>query len=210
MTDADLAEAPLANDLYFVMHDDRSGRMRLHPRLTALGLAAAIVGELLLPRRITVVRVAGQGRIGLLDTTPTGDPLTQAALDHMVAEPAHPLQTWLQFLARTACADVAARMTAAGLLNPPTRWVRRHVPVDPNTAILPVARLNLAMQRGEPLGVRNVVLLGLLDVTGVAQFVLWSRDPRYLTDAVAALPAPLAELIAQTAAAVGSAVISRR
>ena len=201
----------MANDLFFVMHDNTTGRMRLHARLTGLGLAAAILGELMLAGRITVELAAGQMRLVVLDAAPPGDALTQTALDHIVAEPSHRFCTWLQFLARTALADVAARMTADGLLRPPGRRPsRRQVPVDVNTAAWPGGRVNLAIQRRQPLSVQDGVLLGLLVATGGNQLVLWEQNPTYLSASITALPAPLQELIAQTEAAVGDSVISRR
>ncbi|GIH72912.1 GOLPH3/VPS74 family protein [Sphaerimonospora thailandensis] len=242
MTGADLAGPLLANDLYFVIHDDRTGRMRLHPRLTGLGLAAAIVGELMLAGWITIRLAAGQARLAPVGTPPGGvvsapgtaprgtvmvgavgavgvappaDVVTRSALAHISAEPAHSLQTWLQFLARTAHADVAARMTEAGLLRRPPgrrlpRRARPQAPVDPNTALWPVGRLNLAIQRGQRLDTREALLLGLVVATTVARTVLWEPDSRHLSDSIATLPAPFRELIAQTKAAVGDAVISPR
>ncbi|MEU1881084.1 GPP34 family phosphoprotein [Streptosporangium sp. NPDC020072] len=201
----------LADDLFFVMHDNSTGRLRLHARLAGLGLAAAILGELMLAGRTTVGLAAGQIRLVVLDTAPPGDAVTRTALDHIIAEPAHRLHTWLQFFARTALADVAARMTADGLLRPPGRRPsRRQAPVDVNIAAWPGGRVNLAIQRREPLNVQDNVLLGLLVVTGGSRLVLWEQNPGYLSDSVAALPAPLQELIAQTEAAVGDSIISRR
>ncbi|MEZ0073930.1 hypothetical protein ABH927_003284 [Planotetraspora sp. GP83] len=184
--------------------------MRLHPRLTGLGLAAAVLGELMLAGRISVDLTAGEVRLAVLHGTPTGDEVTQNALDHVVAEPAHRFRIWLQFLARTAHADVAARMTAAGLLRPARRLQSRQVPADPNAAAWPIGRLNLAIQRRQPLSAQDGVLLGLVVATGGGRLVLWDRNPRYLSDSTAALPAPLQELIAQTEAAIGDSVISRR
>ncbi|MGC5015871.1 GOLPH3/VPS74 family protein [Streptosporangium sp. DT93] len=201
----------MADDLFFVMHDNRTGRTRLHARLTGLGLAAAVLGELMLTGQITVGSAAGQTRLVVVDATPPGDALTRAALNHIVAEPSHRLRTWLQFLARTARADVASRMTAGGLLRPPGRRPSRgQVPVDVNVAAWPVGRVNLAIQRREPLNLQDGVLLGLLVATGGNQLVLWEQNPAYLADSNAALPAPLQELIAQTEAAIGDAVITRR
>ncbi|WP_436761024.1 GOLPH3/VPS74 family protein [Streptosporangium sp. V21-05] len=211
MVGVDLSGTRLANDLFFVMHDNATGRMRLHARLTGLGLAAAVLGELMLAGRITVGSAAGQIRLVVLDAAPPQDPLTRTALGHIVAEPSHRFRTWLQFLARTAIADVAERMTAEGLLRPPGRRPsRRRTPVDVNIAGWPVGRVNLAIQRREPLNVQDGVLLGLLVATGGNQLVLWEQNPAYLSGTVAALPAPLQELIAQTEAAVGDAVITRR
>ncbi|MEU8385793.1 GPP34 family phosphoprotein [Streptosporangium sp. NPDC048865] len=200
----------MADDLFFVMHDNATGRMRLHARLTGLGLAAAVLGELMLAGRITVGSEAGRVRLVVLDAPPPQDALTRTALEHIVAEPAHRFRTWLQFLARTAHTDVAARMTAEGLLRPGRRPSRRWTPVDVNIAGWPGGRVNLAIQRREPLNVQDRVLLGLLVATGGNRLVLWEQNPAYLSDTIAALPGPLQELIAQTEAAVGDAVITRR
>ncbi|MEU8270968.1 GPP34 family phosphoprotein [Sphaerisporangium sp. NPDC049002] len=211
MVDVDHSGLRLANDLFFVMHDDITGRMRLAPRLTGLALAAALVGELMLTGRVTVGLAARQIRLVPVDTAPTGDAVTQSALDHIVAEPSHRFRTWLQFLARTAYADVAARMTAEGLLRPASgRLTRRQAPVDPNTAAWPVGRLNLAIQRSQPLDAQDGVLLGLLTVTGGGRLVLWDQNPAYLSRSRSALPLPLQELVTQTEAAIGDSVISRR
>ncbi|MFC7643243.1 hypothetical protein ACFQX6_22180 [Streptosporangium lutulentum] len=79
-----------------------------------------------------------------------------------------------------------------------------------NIAAWPGGRVNLAIQRREPLSVQDSVLLGLLVATGGNRLVLWEQNPRYLSDSTTALPAPLQELIAQTEAAIGDSVISRR
>ncbi|MEV7970760.1 GPP34 family phosphoprotein [Sphaerisporangium sp. NPDC088356] len=211
MAEVDHSGLRLADDLFFVMHDDITGRMRLAPRLTGLALAAAVVGELMLAGRVTVGLAAGQVRLAPLGTAPTGDALTQSALDHIVAEPSHRFRIWLQFFARTAYAGVAARMTTAGLLRPPSgRLVRRRAPVDANTAAWPLGRLNLAIRRRQPLDPQDGVLLGLLAATGGGRLVLWEQNPAYLSSSLSALPLPLRELVAQTEAAVGDSVISRR
>ena len=44
----------LADQFYLIAHEDRTGRSRLHPRATGLGLAAGLVGELLLLDRVRV------------------------------------------------------------------------------------------------------------------------------------------------------------
>ncbi|WP_397561099.1 GPP34 family phosphoprotein [Spongiactinospora sp. 9N601] len=208
----DPSRTRLANDLFFAVHDNVSGRMRLHARLTGLGLAAAILGELMLAGRTTLASAAGRTRLVVLDATPPDDALTRTALDHIIAEPSHRFRTWLQFLARTAATDVAARMTADGLLRPSAvrRLSRRQVPVNANIAALSRGRVNLAIDRDEPLNVQDSVLLGLLVATGGSRLVLWEQNRRYVSDAIAALPAPLRELIAQTEAAVGDSTISPR
>ncbi|WP_248963611.1 GOLPH3/VPS74 family protein [Sphaerisporangium perillae] len=203
----------LVDDLYFVLHDNVTGHARLHPRLTSLGLAGAVLAELMLAERVTVDLASGQDRLWATAQDATGDPLTQKVLGHIIAEPQHPVGTWLLFFARTIYADVRARMVAAKLLNPPARHLLRQqpaAPVDTNTAAWPLARLNLAVQRRKPPVVMDCVLYGLLAATGCDQRVLWEHDPAFVAATTATLPVPLQRLIAQTKVAVGQAVISRR
>ncbi|MEU9888784.1 GPP34 family phosphoprotein [Sphaerisporangium sp. NPDC051011] len=213
MAEGDHTSPSLADDLFFVMHDNGSGRPRLHVRLASLALAGAVLGELMLAERVTLDTVPGRERLYATFRGTTGDPVTQNVLDHVLAEPQHPVDTWLLFFARTVYADVTARMIAAKLLRPPTRNLLKQqppAPVDPNVAAWPLARLNLAVQRREPPVLRDRVLYGLFAATGGAQRVMWEHDPAFAATTHAMLPAPLQKLIVQTEVAVGQAVISRR
>ncbi len=195
------------------MHDNVTGRPRLHPRLASLGLAGAVIGELMLAGRVTLDLAPGRDRLYVTARDAAGDPLAQSVLDHLVAEPHHPLITWLHFFARTIYADVTAVMIAAKLLNPPSRHLLKQQPATPvntNTAAWPLARLNLAAERRTPPAVRDCVLIGLFVATGGAERALREHDPAFAAAAIAVLPAPLRRLIAQTEVAVGEAVISRR
>jgi hypothetical protein len=209
----DLSRPSLADDLHFVMHDDVTGRPRLHPRLASLGLAGAVIGELMLAERVTIEPTSGQDRLYVTSKEATGDPLTQSVLDTVIAEPQHPVATWLLFFSRTIHADITARMIAAKLLSPPARHLLKQppaVPVDANTAAWPLARLNLAVRQRKPPEIRDCVLYGLFVATGGAQRTLWEHDPSFVTATIATLPAPLRRLIVQTEVVVGQAVISRR
>ncbi|MFC6081387.1 GOLPH3/VPS74 family protein [Sphaerisporangium aureirubrum] len=213
MAKADLSRPSLADDLYFVMHDDVTGRARLHTRLASLGLAGAVIGELMLAERVTVELASGQDRLYVTSRQATGDPLTQGVLDHIVAEPQHPVVTWLLFFARTVYADITARMIAAKLLNPPGRHLLKNQPATPvnaNTAAWPLARLNLAVRHRTPPVLEDSVLYGLFAATGGAQRTLWEHDPAFVATTLATLPVPLRRLVVQTEVTVGKAVISRR
>ncbi|MEO3811971.1 GPP34 family phosphoprotein [Sphaerisporangium sp. B11E5] len=213
MAKGDLSRPSLADDLYFVMHDDVTGRPRLHPRLASLGLAGAVIGELMLTERVTIELASAQDRLYVTSRAPTGDPLTQGVLSQVIAEPQHPVLTWLVFFARTILNDVTDRMIAANLLNPPSKHMfKQHppVPVSTNTAAWPLARLNLAVQQRQPPVFPDSVLYGLFAATGGAQRALWEHDPAFVATTIATLPVPLRRLIVQTEVAVGKAVISRR
>ncbi|GIH61768.1 hypothetical protein Msi02_25850 [Microbispora siamensis] len=185
----------------------------LHSRLTGLALAGGVLGELMLAERVALDFGSNPERLYPTSPDATGDPLTTAVLGHVIAEPHHPVGTWLLFFARTIYADVTARMIAANLLKPPVRHLLKQqppAPADMNTAAWPLARLNLAVQRRKPPVTKDCVLLGLLDAAGCAQRVLSEHDPRFVAAVTAMLPVPLRRLIAQTKVAVGQAVISRR
>lgn len=213
MAEGDLSSPSLADDLFFVMHDSVTGRTRLHPRLASLGLAGAVLAELMLAERVTIDLTSGQDRLYATAQDATGDPLIQSVLDHVIAEPQHSVNIWLRFFARTIYTDITARMIAAKLLNPPKRHLLKQqpaAPVNPNTAAWPLARLNLAVQRRKPPAARDCALYGLFVATGGAQQALWEHDPEFVATTMATLPEPLQRLIVQTEVAVGEAVISRR
>ncbi|WP_204056828.1 GOLPH3/VPS74 family protein [Microbispora corallina] len=213
MAEGDLSSPSLADDLYFVMHDNGTGQPRLHPRLASIGLAGAVLGELMLAERVTVELASGQDRLHVLASDATGEPLTQNVLDQIVAEPQHPLHTWLLFFARTIYADLRSRMIAANLLHPPGRSLLKQqpaAPVDSNTAAWPRARLTLAIQRRRPPALRDCVLYGLCVATGCDQQALWEHDREFQAAATAILPVPFRRLVVQTEVAIGEVVISRR
>ncbi|MEU6411607.1 GPP34 family phosphoprotein [Microbispora sp. NPDC046933] len=213
MAESDLSSPSLVDDLYFVLHDNVTGHPLLHSRLTGLALAGGVLGELMLAEHVALDFASNPERLYATVREATGDRLTRTVLGHVIAEPYHPVGTWLLFFARTIYADVTARMIAAKLLKPPVRHLLKQqpaAPADMNTAAWPLARLNLAVQRRTPPASGDCVLLGLLAAAGCAQRVLSEHDPRFVAAATAMLPVPLQRLIAQTKVAVGQAVISRR
>ncbi|MBD3137269.1 GOLPH3/VPS74 family protein [Microbispora bryophytorum] len=213
MAESDLSSPSLVDDLYFVLHDNVTGHPLLHSRLTGLALAGGVLGELMLAERVALDIASNPERLYATAGEIAGDPLTRAVLGHIVAEPHHPISTWLLFFARTLYADVTARMIAAKLLKPPVRHLLKQqppAPADMNRAAWPLARLNLAIQRRKAPVDRDCVLLGLLVAAGCAQRVLSEHDPRFVSATTATLPMPVRSLITQTKVAVGQAVISRR
>ena len=213
------AEGRLADEFFVMAHDDESGRTVLPERITGLGLAAALLGELALEERIEL-------RAGLLEVPPgaalppsAADALTGRMLQYLVAEQ-HPVRTWLAFFARTARDDVAGRLAAVGVV---ARKPRRRpwqpdgwVPTSPDAAALPAARLVTQLMRGRPLSEKQTALIGLLRATGLDEVILWEvresapETARRLAEEIAALKPSLTELISQTEAAVGAAIASHR
>ncbi len=70
----------LADDMFRVIHEDRDGGRLLHPDVAALGLAAALLGELLLAGRVTF----RAGQVIVLDLRPPLDALAHTVLDQSV------------------------------------------------------------------------------------------------------------------------------
>jgi hypothetical protein len=202
----------LADEFYLVAHDDVTGRPRRHAGTVALGLAGALLAELMVHGRLTVHGDA----VVVVSHQPPADALAHTVLDQ-VAREEHGLRTWLAFLARQAPDGVAARLERAGLLarqeprrrRAATTWV----PTDMSAAAWPGMRLRLLLQREQPLELPDVVLAGLVEAVDLSADVLWgvgSRTVQYRDFLLSTLPDPLRQLIAQTSAAVGAAVVTHR
>lgn len=209
------ARSALADEFFLIAHDDRSGRPRLHPRAIGLGLAAALIGELALARRVDV----RAGLVRVVYPRPMEDPLAEAVLGQLREERAAlDAHTWLAFLARGAADAVGQRLTRAGRVAPnrQRRVLRlsvRYVPTSLNDAAWPAARLRLLLCRGEPMAAFDVLLAGLVHSCGLLGHVLWDNQPGavdYLGHLLNRLPPALRELVAQTEAAVGNSVLAAR
>lgn len=208
----------LADELFCVAHDDRTGRSRLRPRVLALGLAAGLLGELVLYRRVDVL---DSGVLRVVSREAPPDALAHATLEQLLAQPQHrQVRTWLAFLAESAVDSVAHRLVLAGV------WARvehrrlgrtriAHLPVDPNVAAWRAIRLGRLLASREPITVPDAVLAGLVAITGLTEIVLWQpeyREPGMarITAEVHRLPWPLHHLLAFTEAAAGDAVLAPR
>lgn len=206
---------PLADEFFRLAHNDVTGKPRLNAGAAGLGLAAALLGELMFARRITLQR----GMLEVLDPSPPQDAVAHAILDQLIAQPQHlGVRIWLDFLSRGAYEEVAKRLWRAGHVRPETsrrllRQVVTWVPADVNTAAWPWARLSHSLHRQEPLDQPDVFLVGLAAATGLDEDLLKGGPPAappYLRRLLATASAPLHELLAYTQAAVGDAVLSYR
>jgi hypothetical protein len=205
----------VADDLFLLAHDDRSGRPRLGARPLALGLAAGLLAELMLGDR-PAIRVAPDGTLRIAGEVPGTVIGRHPLLTQIDLEPApRPVPDWLTFLAGSAPRDVGVRLEQAGYLT----WVTRRfpglparlVPADANWAFAPVNRVVAALdprRRQEPY---LAVLAGLADACG-----LGFRTEPYLAagslpvgDSVSRLAPDLRALVRDTRITVSSAVLSR-
>jgi hypothetical protein len=210
-------QLPLADDLFLTAHDTVKGKCLLSPATLGLGLSSALIGELVLWRRLDLV----DGKLTIIDDRPTGDPATTAVLDQLLREGHHrAVRDWISFLAtgiatdlverRLARAGLVQRQEKRGLLNTKVFFV----PTDTMTAGWPATRVRTYASRGELLDLPDLVLSGLILATGLDQQVLITLDARgreQLFDQLRRrLPARLQELVGHAEAAVGDAVMARR
>jgi Golgi phosphoprotein 3 (GPP34) len=210
----------LADEFYLIAHEERTGRSRLHPRATGLGLAAGLLGELMLLGR---VRAYG-GELYVVSHEPPGDSLAHNVLDLLVVQRRHrELRTWLAFLAQDAAVWVAERLIRAGVVEPVTRRKLRgtqtvYMPMNSRqrtaAAWAPMRLANVLVQ-GRTIDIPDRVLAGLVLATGLTRHVLWDFEAHRsglttLYAVVESLPTDLRELIEHTEASVGSVLAAGR
>jgi hypothetical protein len=204
----------LADDLYLLAHHDVSGKPHLQPLAIGLGLAGALLAELALAGTIRI----SPDRVAVADSTPPQDALVRSVLGALLNEPEqHVARDWLLFLARTATGDVARRLEQSGYLTRTAarrpRRGERWIPVDPDCAFAPLVRVKSVLGSSGPVTAEGVLLAGLAAACGLAPRLALYLPPdarRSLHEVVQQLNPGLQDLIAQTQAAVDSALLSHR
>lgn len=211
--------APVADDFYRLSHHDSTGALLLVARNAGLGLAAALLAELVIADKIeisedSVVMLSAGAR------TPPSDGLAHTVLDEIRQEPQHHnVATWLSVVGPSARSRVADRLIRGGHLTP--TWSRRlfreaelrHVPASSTTAAGPWARLAIRLSRCQELTEQDVFLAGLAAATGLLGRILdGARRSAHLhqEQTLLDLRPALHELVCRTQMAVGKAVLSHR
>ncbi|MEU4694224.1 GPP34 family phosphoprotein [Actinoplanes sp. NPDC023714] len=212
----------LADQYYLIAHEDRTGRSRLHPRATGLGLAAALLSELVLEGRIGVA----DGELFIVDRHPPRDALSHDVLDLLSAQSQHTdVRTWLAFLSQDAALRVAERLMRVGAVEMVTR--RRMLGSTqtlymPNTARQRNAaawastRIANILVRGMDLNLSDRMLVGLVVATGLTRHVMYGFEMyphiyHALPSMIASLPNDLREIVECTEQSVGTALaVGRR
>lgn len=208
----------IADELYLLAHDDVTGKSFLQPRALGIGLAGALLAELMLA---DAVRIRA-GRIELPSRGPDldlgRDPVGRHVLGLLLAErESHPLRDWLLFFGADAEENVARRLSRAGYVAEVScgRLWRKHrwVPADPDCAFAPLIRVKTVLEHTRPMAVPDVVLTGLAVACGLGSRVLPfgpAGARGNVESSVGKLRPDLRELIARTQAAVDSALLSHR
>jgi hypothetical protein len=202
----------VADDLYLMAHHEVTGKPYLHRRAIGIGLAGALLAELVLAGsiRIRSESISGAGRAA------PPDGLALAVLELVLSE-RRPVPDWLAFLARSAERDVARRLerqeyvALAGSRRP---WrADRWVPVDADCAFAPLFRAQAALDPAKPVTVAGATLAGLAAACGLGSRLLpyGPRGARHrLDETIRQLAPDLREVIAQTQAAIDGLLLSQR
>jgi hypothetical protein len=227
MTSGRLPTLRLADELYLAAHDHDAARMR--PRLLSvvlsIGLAGALLAELMLENRVGQAEgyiLAANPRAvrGRHRAVPEPGSVTDEFLEQIAGHPGQPVSAWLSHLRHTATEGVVDRLCVTGVLREvkARRWWGgtgvEYQAVNPNQALGPEARIfGVASSRAADTSLPAALLAGLSDATGL-------RDKLPVWDLPAAevkvlmsrlrdkLPAPLRGLLADVETAVGAAMLS--
>lgn len=207
----------IADDLFLVALDERTGKPRLHPRALSIGLAGALLAELNLLDHI--VFMGGQIKVPSGANVPVAVHHRQM-VDQLAAEPEHPIPTWLAFFAQTAPDVVGARLVARGFLRSETargvlRTKQTYVSTDESALTWRTLRLANIIAKRDVRSWEDGFLVGLLDATGLVDHVMWHGSQEDLgnvpdiVESVAADPFFHA-LLSHVSALIAAGVITQR
>lgn len=170
------AQLPLADDYFLLAHDEYMGKSRLNPSILGAGLAGALLGELMLARRIGIRVETCQ--IEVVEHRPPACPLAHAVLDQLEHHPdQRDVRLWLQFLGKSSYGRVAGRLidndiVASAIAGPPWRRFTVYPPRDINAAGHLFGRVARRANRGEQLEIQDLMLLALADATSLGGVLL--------------------------------------
>ncbi|MFI6079087.1 GPP34 family phosphoprotein [Actinoplanes sp. NPDC051343] len=199
---ADLKWSPqkwplVADDLWRIAHEDRKGARRADSRVIGLGLAGALLSELILTGQVDLTTgrvclpeqvlaalsrpaaVSARQQFGSASIVP--DRIADELLTLIFDEPEPlPVEKWLEYLTPRAAGHVARRLLDARHVTKESTWRGLHReavyrPVDDNAAAWPAARLLTPLQGAVPDAV-DAVLLGLCRWTGLHRWLFAGKS----------------------------------
>lgn len=173
----------LAEELVLLAYDD-TGAPRAGTQRLQYGLAGALLMELMLVERVTVV----DKRLVVTDPTPTGDPITDEALARLNAgRRARKPKDWLGTLGKGLRERVLDRLVTAGVLRREYRkvlWVfpTTRYPSASGAEPLPEAevrrRLAAVVDTTGPVDPRTAALCALVRATQIEKLAVPHRPAR--------------------------------
>lgn len=206
----------LEESFYLLAHNENHAHTRRlsKPALDA-GLAAAMLAELWLYRRIGFKISAGQLVLGVRDVSPPECPLAHEVLGQLQQYKVAPVRSWLDALAVDAGDRVAEKMVRAEILAVvQTGLLRRHrvyVPFDPDENCAITARVSGAATNHRNLTLPDRILLGLAEQTDLGRVLIQDVPHRmdYVRFQLQQLPPAMTWLMAEFAAVIGAVALNR-
>lgn len=161
---------PLHQELYLLAHD-RSGKLLVHRTSMALGLAGAVLLELVLSERVTFI----EGRATVTDRTPIGDAVADGILPLILREHAsRDLKFWIKRVAEDVYDRTCGCLTAEGVLTRVTKRPMGMLPArtrfqlsDMASVVRASSGVRSAVEGLKPPDARCAALCGLLGVLRV-------------------------------------------
>lgn len=169
----------LADDLFLIALDDRTGRFRIEAGALGLGLGAAMLAELFLAGNIGIATE----RVTVKPRTVPPDSLTHAVMELLAAEPQHSLKVWLTFLARDSVEKIAERLVRDRLIRrEETRSLLlragsvTYPPVDASQVFWRSARVTKLIEEKAVGDWTDCALIALAHATGLIRLLLRDAD----------------------------------
>lgn len=203
----------LADDFFRIGHDDY-GKSRLHRDNANVGLAAAVLGELILKEYVDV-------KDGLLWPSSAGKPndrLAVLVMKQVRSERERPVRDWLKYLGNPdfpggdVYDHIGMRLQSLGKCHAQHRRFRRsvrYVPEDRNEWAMPWVRISWRINQRERMSLEELIVGNLVLATDLHRVVLTgeTRDvENAILDQLSGAPAAIQELVHQTQVACGSEV----
>lgn len=211
------AAGRLADDLFLIAHDDYSGKAVVAPKLLDAALAGAVLGELALKSRISILK----SQVYVDDHRAWHEPVSDRALGEIVHRgDGHPVRSWLEFLGPHARHQVGDRLVSAGAVRREVsrgltlRTTVRWVGTDPNRVAVPRVKLAAVLERSDrPLDPRTALLASLVQAGRMVR-VLSLPNRAAAVDRIGAarrlLPPPLRDLLDGVDSAIAAAALTIR
>jgi hypothetical protein len=168
---SEVDELPLADQWFLLAVDVWSGRPGLQPRVLGRSFAAALLAELVLSQRVSVVRQ----KVVVYQQDDTGDSATDWIVRNLLRERGpQPVRDLIVALARDAFTHVGRRLEEKRMVErqaPRWRWSSspRWVPFDANAGARIGVTIYAHLSRGEKVTVQQAVLAALAHITGLDQ-----------------------------------------
>ncbi|MEU4533168.1 GPP34 family phosphoprotein [Micromonospora ureilytica] len=218
MTAAAISRLPLRDELYLLGHNDDTGQPHIHRQALALGLAGAVLIDLIISGRTVLDgdgHPVGEQRVRLHIDRPVGDLIADTAiatLRHTHTAP--PLRQWLRGFADDLYERTRAGLHAAGILRRTSRrrlggLIRAdtYLPTHTRWPVIARARLRYLADGREQPDNHTAALAGLVAALHLAHHLYLNDDTTTVTNHLRAIASqhhrPVRDVIAAVDAAVG-------